>query len=75
MRHHIGHPDYVYKPWSTERRQAARDAAAIRLYGGVTKARRARSRQLQALLVKRSKLTLELGKVRARIQQLQEQLS
>lgn len=63
----IGAPNFVYRPWSQARREAARAAAAVRLYGGVGQARRTRRRKLKALLKRRRELMEELGRVNAAV--------
>jgi hypothetical protein len=63
----MGDPDYVYRPWSDERRQAARRNALIRRYGSERKAKAAHARKLKALLGEWQGLTRKLSKVGASI--------
>lgn len=58
----IGDLGYVYQPWSDERRQAARKAAMIRIYGSEKRAAKA-----HALMARRDKLRERLDAVEAEI--------
>jgi len=67
-------PDFVYRPWSEERRQAAILAAEIRHYGSPEQARKTRKRRLRALLKRRDELASELAIVRSNIAHLKRLL-
>jgi hypothetical protein len=68
----IGSPGFVYRPWSSRRRQAASLAAEIRIYGSPEKARKARQQKLRDLIAQRDRLINRLGVVRANIAHLQK---
>lgn len=67
----VGDPDFVYRPWSEERRRAAKKAAAIRIYGSAKKAEKARAKKLQQLVKERDTLQRRLNIVKASINHYQ----
>lgn len=79
MRKSMGHPQYVYRPWSEEMKQRSSDAAVTRHYGSLEKATEARAQKMKELekrerelMADRDKLTQELTLVRANLTHLRK---
>lgn len=63
----ISDPDFEYRPWSAERREAASIAAEVRLYGSEEKAAKARAKKLVSLIKQRAELRKKLASVESAI--------
>lgn len=71
----FAHPDFVYRPLSAEQRKARSDAATIRIYGSLAKAKKTREKKLRRLIAERNKLSARLTIVRSHIVHLKRALS